>query len=995
MKMKHNQPDVSRETGKKKIITSRKVIVTALLLSVIASVILGAALFNMFVQKVVRNLAVQSQSLSDSMNRAALVSDQGSDLIAASSVETLSYVSYYRDHAAKENSELLAYAGNQFPDETFFMEEPDGRILLSEYSDRSLMDRLLEKCSLRDLKEMIPSAVGNRITIDDINVYFRELSDGSILFMADDQMADRIFASFLSPEQVIRSVGSSGNEENQIRAYAVDKDGNVLTKDSSFSLEESGPWYEAITPMRPVSVNQISAEFCLAKIDGAAYLMIHNHNESDRYEIYLCSIPWSDILSQMMISLVIYSFFSFAMITLGLFVFYIRQAALQDPGSPDLAPEVVHRKISVALIVACLGISLISYYTQTLCCLSANVMDDEKILENLKEDILDSQKNDEKHKRDYLTKDENNARVLAEFFAGDSSLVNKETLEDIRRIFGLLYAAVYDKDANALITTDGVRNLAFPEDIEDPFYSLNDIRYSGVTVLAGPAKNIYADGASTVRIVSVMMGADNETIGYLETALDDTVLNLIDNSYSLGNVLSFSVAGEALDFVAVDPETKLVIYSPFSDRQDEDAIRFGLSEESFVTPYFGVHTLNGQRCYARGELINNTLIYLIHSYSTVYLGRGLYVLFVLILFIVMASILMYRMRIERKDGREVIYVSDMEELISADLLEKSSRKEEKVQKETDKLFGFIRSLIFGSTSEWLRKTTHDKIASILGFMLFLIGIIYISIFLTGTSGGGNYYFRSLSYLKTLRGLNIFALNASIEIIAETAVVVTFLRWVLRKLGEIGDQRVETITRLLRSALKYIAVIYSICMCLINFGFNPEELAASAGIIGVAIGIGARDLITDIIAGLFIVFERDVQVGDVVDVAGYQGRIGQIGMRTTKILSLYGDEKLINNRNMTNIVNLSARNSFSTVIFMVPAAVNIDDLEKIFAEEFAGMKNRHRELISDPVFRGVRTLNHGLECEVTAEVPELSRGKMSRVLTKEIKGILDRHNIPIV
>ena len=176
------------------IITSKKVIVTSLLLSVVSSLILGFVLFNMFFIKVVRNLTVQSQSLSASMNSALMIEERQKNLEAADSFVMMSYLKYYRDTVAKDNRELIRYASEQIPNGVFFAVETDGNVITSDYADTEIMEKLRGKGNLRDFRTMIRDAEENTIRFDDIDVHFAELSDGSFFFM-------RIFRSphFRSP----------------------------------------------------------------------------------------------------------------------------------------------------------------------------------------------------------------------------------------------------------------------------------------------------------------------------------------------------------------------------------------------------------------------------------------------------------------------------------------------------------------------------------------------------------------------------------------------------------------------------------------------------------------------------------------------------------------------------------------------------------------------------------------------------------------------------
>lgn len=80
--------------------------------------------------------------------------------------------------------------------------------------------------------------------------------------------------------------------------------------------------------------------------------------------------------------------------------------------------------------------------------------------------------------------------------------------------------------------------------------------------------------------------------------------------------------------------------------------------------------------------------------------------------------------------------------------------------------------------------------------------------------------------------------------------------------------------------------------------------ASAGIVSIAIGMGAKDLIADILAGLFLIFEGSVHVGDAVTVGSWSGTVTDMGIRTMEIANDAGDVKIISNARISEIVNRS-------------------------------------------------------------------------------------------
>ena len=105
------------------------------------------------------------------------------------------------------------------------------------------------------------------------------------------------------------------------------------------------------------------------------------------------------------------------------------------------------------------------------------------------------------------------------------------------------------------------------------------------------------------------------------------------------------------------------------------------------------------------------------------------------------------------------------------------------------------------------------------------------------------------------------------------------------LSEILSVRAATGVRMLTSLVSYGGVLFIGYRCLIYFGMDPSTQMASAGIISVVIGIGANSLVGDIIAGVFLLMEGNVQVGDIVSIADFRERVEDLGIRMTKLYDI--------------------------------------------------------------------------------------------------------------
>jgi small conductance mechanosensitive channel len=178
-----------------------------------------------------------------------------------------------------------------------------------------------------------------------------------------------------------------------------------------------------------------------------------------------------------------------------------------------------------------------------------------------------------------------------------------------------------------------------------------------------------------------------------------------------------------------------------------------------------------------------------------------------------------------------------------------------------------------------------------------------------------------------------------------------LAWILTKLLTpsrkavdfvIKEKSSRTLVPLMRSALKYIIGFVALMAILRIIGVNPSALIAGAGIVGLAIGLGAQTVLRDVITGLFLLFEGVIAVGDMVSIGAEKGVVEEIGFRVTKIRKETGELLVIPNGLITQLTNYSHGYLKAVAEFELPldgrTALAIDllhDLGRRFISEMGG------------------------------------------------------------
>nr|WP_083432076.1 mechanosensitive ion channel family protein [Anaerococcus mediterraneensis] len=157
-------------------------------------------------------------------------------------------------------------------------------------------------------------------------------------------------------------------------------------------------------------------------------------------------------------------------------------------------------------------------------------------------------------------------------------------------------------------------------------------------------------------------------------------------------------------------------------------------------------------------------------------------------------------------------------------------------------------------------------------------------------------------------------------------------------------KVETISKLLYSIIKFAILFIVINIILDTIGINTSSLIATAGIGGIAIAFGSQTIIQDFIMGIFIVVDDRIRVGDWVIAAGCEGEVEQLNLRTTLIRDFNGSLHIIPNSQIKNVQNFNRGDNLAQVVFSLPYDINLKEAKDI-------IQVVSNKLEKDPDFKG--------------------------------------------
>jgi small conductance mechanosensitive channel len=144
---------------------------------------------------------------------------------------------------------------------------------------------------------------------------------------------------------------------------------------------------------------------------------------------------------------------------------------------------------------------------------------------------------------------------------------------------------------------------------------------------------------------------------------------------------------------------------------------------------------------------------------------------------------------------------------------------------------------------------------------------------------------------------------------------------LEQVTERRTQRAEAIGSVLRSFASIVVLGIAVVLVLGELGINLAPIVASAGVVGVALGFGAQNLIKDFIAGIGIILEDQYGVGDVVDLGEASGTVEAMGLRITRLRDVNGVVWYVRNGEILRVGNKSQ--GFAQVVIDMPVAHDTD------------------------------------------------------------------------
>jgi len=212
------------------------------------------------------------------------------------------------------------------------------------------------------------------------------------------------------------------------------------------------------------------------------------------------------------------------------------------------------------------------------------------------------------------------------------------------------------------------------------------------------------------------------------------------------------------------------------------------------------------------------------------------------------------------------------------------------------------------------------------------------------------------------------------------------------------QRAKSMGSLLKNTVTAVIFAMVTIMAISELGYQVAPLIASAGILGLALGFGAQSLVGDYLAGIFMIFEDQYGVGDVVDVGEASGTVEAVSLRVTRLRDVDGTVWYVRNGEIVRVGNMSQNWARTVLDITVAYTEDLHRVQGVLGEVAHGLwedEDYSKVIIEEPEIWGVQSLSaDGVVVRVTMKTAPMEQWDVAREMRERIKARFDFEKIEI-
>ena len=207
-------------------------------------------------------------------------------------------------------------------------------------------------------------------------------------------------------------------------------------------------------------------------------------------------------------------------------------------------------------------------------------------------------------------------------------------------------------------------------------------------------------------------------------------------------------------------------------------------------------------------------------------------------------------------------------------------------------------------------------------------------------------------------------------------------------------RLATFHSLTNNIFRYTCFFFYLYAVLELLGIPVGTLVAGAGIFSIALGLGAQGFVSDVVNGIFMLTEQQIDVGDTVEIGTIKGTVTALGLRTTQVTSSNGTLNFIPNRNISIVRNFSRNNMVATVDLNLPTGAPLEKITQLIQQENDQLVKQQPNLLEPPQIVGPVTINGQLVFRVLLTAKNGTQNKLASHVLANYLEVLRQNKVTL-
>jgi len=679
------------------------------------------------------------------------------------------------------------------------------------------------------------------------------------------------------------------------------------------------------------------------------------------------------------------------------YMFSVRHYVMTKPLSRVLIkryqPKTFRRIIIMAGLTGAIAIFVCTSMFQTLDAVHQDSISGAKTISRLFEYLEDTANArmafDKKEEEEW---DSYQAERLANLIAERPELGTREKLQEYCDVLAIDYIMIFDAQGKETITNSVYTGLTMDAGLGENSADFKRL-LNGVPYIVHEASTDPVTGLTRQMIgatIPLTSASGEKTHGALIMAVPPKDMKQMMDEDSRAR-LRFVNNDVTLCFFS-DPESGEILNASDPDMIGKTLREIGLPEKSLQDGYTDFTSIDDKDCYV--TKVKQAGVDFFFGISTDFVfgnslpaaGMG-FVFFLLALLIVIPISLSGYTEENFKMWKD----TNLKE-VNAEEIEHEDKKKETFSEL------LVSNKNYGKLTE---KSPEDQASLILKInALLLVVIPTIAFFLNG-KGPDKALFNYILYGDWMRGVNLFSLTGILMVATISLLILLVCNILLSLIAGFTGRGGETLCRLLYSLVRYIAILAIIYYIFEYVGLSMSTYVASLGTVSLALSIGSRDMVADIVAGIMILFERQFKVGDYVEIDGCRGQVLEMGVRSTKVLCQGNDIRYISNSGIRSVVNKTKRLSTGSMELTVVTSDTIEQVEELFNRELPEIGKKKR-MIKELSLAGISRVSGGgkpdrdkvVSAKIKWSCQEGDQETVRDFITREIYLLCEREGIEI-